>query len=144
MYLSVDATSKNYHMKKTVRADISLSLLLGIPKDDDDRVTTKKHLADKAISVDGKSFLLSFPSFRYLSPHFPDIFKNHVAVPVESPNTAKEFPVVAAVDQHLSVVLNTHHQNRKGSGVELLLFGFPVGILFHWPTHVGLKGLKPG
>lgn len=66
MYLSVDATSKNYHMKKTVRADISLSLLLGIPKDDDDRVTTKKHLADKAISVDGKSFLLSFPSFRYL------------------------------------------------------------------------------
>ena len=63
-----------------------------------------------------------------LSPHFSDVFENHVAVPVESPNTAKEFPVVAAIDQHLSVVLNTHHQNRKGSGVELLLFGFPLLI----------------
>lgn len=66
----------------------------------------------------------------YLNPHFSDVFQDHVAAPFKIPNTANEFPVVAAIDQHLSVVLNTHHQNRKRSSVELLLFCLFLLIMY--------------
>jgi len=42
----------------------------------------------------------------YLGPHFPDIFKNHVAVAVKGPDTAKKLLVVPTIDQHLTKVKN--------------------------------------
>ena len=38
---------------------------------------------------------------KYLSPHLPDILKNHVAVTIKCPHAAKQLLVVPAVDKHL-------------------------------------------
>ena len=37
----------------------------------------------------------------YLSPHLPNILKNHVAMTVKCPHTTKKLLVVPAVDKHL-------------------------------------------
>jgi hypothetical protein len=43
----------------------------------------------------------SFHGKYYLSPHFPDIFKNHVAVPIEGSDTTQQLSVIPTINQHL-------------------------------------------
>jgi uncharacterized membrane protein len=38
---------------------------------------------------------------KYLSPHFSDIFKNHVAVTIKGSHTSKQLLVVSTINQHL-------------------------------------------
>jgi len=40
--------------------------LFGVPKNNDDRISTKEHFADETILVDWLSLLLSFTSLRHL------------------------------------------------------------------------------
>lgn len=37
----------------------------------------------------------------YLSPHLPDVLKNHVAMTIKCPHATKQLLVVPAVDKHL-------------------------------------------
>jgi hypothetical protein len=92
----------------------------------------------------------SFNGKYYLSPHFPDIFKNHVAVTIEGSDTTQQLFVIPTINEHLlgennsikhllnmratgknvriegylGVVFNTHHENRKWSGVKFLFLIF--------------------
>jgi len=75
-----------------------------VTKNKDDGVSSQKHLADESVFVNGFSFLGSFASFGCLCPHLLYILQHHVAVPVKSLNTPKQFLVVSAVDEDLSVV----------------------------------------
>lgn len=54
-------------------------LSLGVPEDDNDRVSPQKHLADESISVNRKSFLLSFSGFRYLNKPENPCKKQHLS-----------------------------------------------------------------
>lgn len=86
----------------------------------------------------------------YLSPHFPDIFKNHVAMPIKGSDTTQQLFVIPTINEHLlggnnsikhllnmrttrkhvrkehylCVVFNTHHEHRKWSGVKFLFLIF--------------------
>jgi hypothetical protein len=56
-------------------------------------------MASVAINV-----IMSFykkKNFKYLSPHFSDIFKDHVAVTIKGSHTSKQLLVVSTINQHL-------------------------------------------
>ena len=42
----------------------------------------------------------------YLSPHLPNILKNHVAMAIKCPHTTKQLLVVPAIDKHLERRVN--------------------------------------
>uniref|UniRef100_A0A0V0HI42 Putative ovule protein n=1 Tax=Solanum chacoense TaxID=4108 RepID=A0A0V0HI42_SOLCH len=119
------------------KAQKSNSPLLRISEDNDHRISPKEHFADKPIFVNSNSFLFSFSSLGNLSPHFSNIFKDHIAVTIKCSHTTKKFPVVPTIDEHLCVILNTHHQDRKWASIEFLFLIFPLrDIFFHWSTHL--------
>lgn len=66
-----------------VHLDLSLKLLrlsskvrtsLGIPKNNDHRISSEKHLTDESILVNWKSLFLAFPSLRHLDKRNPMLF----------------------------------------------------------------------
>lgn len=46
---------------------VEYTFSLGVPKDNDHRIPSKKHLANEPVFVNRKSFLLSFTSFGQLN-----------------------------------------------------------------------------
>lgn len=77
-----------------------------VPQDHDDRVPAQEHLGDVAVLVDWLGLLLALAALGDLGPHLLHILQHHVAVPVEGLYAAQELLVVAAVDEHLGVVLD--------------------------------------
>ena len=56
-----------------------------------------------------------------LGPHLLDVLEHHVAVAVEGLDARQQLLVVAAVDEHLGVVLHRLCEHRERARVELLL-----------------------
>eukprot|EP00443_Scrippsiella_acuminata_P059716 CAMPEP_0115487194 /NCGR_PEP_ID=MMETSP0271-20121206/60826_1 /TAXON_ID=71861 /ORGANISM="Scrippsiella trochoidea, Strain CCMP3099" /LENGTH=83 /DNA_ID=CAMNT_0002915229 /DNA_START=105 /DNA_END=353 /DNA_ORIENTATION=- len=58
---------------------------------------------------------------RHLGPHLPDVLEYHIRVPVEGLHTRKDFPVVAAINQHLGIVLDALLQHGEWPDIEVVL-----------------------
>lgn len=92
-----------------------------VPQDHDDRVPAQEHLGDVAVLVDGLGLLLALAALGDLSPHLLHVLQHHVAVPVKGLHAAQELLVVAAVDEHLGVVLDRLCEHGQRPRVKLLL-----------------------
>ena len=78
---------------------------LGIFQHNDDGISSQEHLGDEPVSVHWLLLRFTFLLLLILSPHFLDIFQNHVAVAIESLDSTKEFSVVPIKNQ-LNLFLN--------------------------------------
>ena len=58
----------------------------------------------------------------FFSVHLLDVFKDHVAMPIERLDARQQLAVVAAGDQDLCVAAHGRLQDRQGPGRELVLF----------------------
>lgn len=77
-----------------------------IPNHQNHRVTSEEHLGNKPILVHGFGLLLALAGSRQLRPHLFHVLQHHVAVAIEGFYPAQQLLVVAAVDEHLGVVLH--------------------------------------
>ena len=93
----------------------------GVLEDDDDRVAAEEHLADVPVLGYWLHLLSLAALLRILRPHLLDIFQHHIAVSVESLDPSEQLVIVAAIDQHLRVVLDALHQHRERTSLKLLL-----------------------
>merc|ERR1719245_1217401 len=89
---------------------------------ENDGVTPQKHLDDVSVLVDRLSLLFALSRSGKLGPHFFDVFKIHVAMSVESFDSAQKLFVISAVDENLGVVFDGLSENRQRSCVEFFLF----------------------
>merc|ERR1719263_180944 len=85
------------------RQDISSSL--GVPEHQNHRVPAQEELGDEAVLVHRLGLFLT--TMWDLCPHLAHILKNHVAMAIEGFHTSEDFAVVAAIDEHLRVILDT-------------------------------------
>lgn len=76
--------------------------------------------------------LLALPSSRDFSPHFFDIFKNHITMAIKSLHSSQQLFVVTTVDQNLSIVFHRLCQNRQRPCVEFFFFAFSKFFWSHF------------
>ena len=91
-----------------------------VPQDHNDRVPTQDHLGDVAVLVDWLGLLLALAILGDLGPHLLHFLQHHVAVPIKGLHTAQEL-LVAAIDEHLGVVLDQLCEHGEWTHVKLLL-----------------------
>lgn len=76
------------------------------PQNQNHRIATNEHLADKSVLVDRFRLFLAFTGLREFGPHLLHVLEDHVAMPVERLHATKQFVIVPAVDQDLSLTLH--------------------------------------
>jgi hypothetical protein len=77
----------------------------GVPQNENDRISSKKHLGNISFFGYGMCLLLAFAFLGHLSPELLNIFQNHVAVSVKGLDSSQQLLVVPHINQHLRVVL---------------------------------------
>jgi len=105
----------NYSKKKKTK-DVGRST----QQNQNDRVTSQKHLTNETILIDGPA-LLPASQARGLGPHLLDILQDHVAMAVEGLDARQQLAVVAARDQHLRVRAHGRLQDGQRARGELVL-----------------------
>ena len=72
-----------------------------VAQDENNGISSEKHLGDVSILVDGFRLLLSLPRLRNLGPELFHVFQHHVAMTIEGLHSSQEFLVVPTIDEHL-------------------------------------------
>merc|ERR1719265_486081 len=101
------------------RPSATAAASLWVPEHQDHRIASEEHFADEAILVHRLGLLLA--PVRDLRPHLTHVLQDHVRVTVKCLDTCQNLPIVAAIDEHLRVVLHTLLQYRQGTYIEIVL-----------------------
>ena len=78
-----------------------LALSNWISQHDHNRISTKKHLWNKSISVHRLWLCLSLDCSWHFSPQFLHMFQHHIAVSIERLYSSQQFMVISAVNEDL-------------------------------------------
>lgn len=104
------------------------SSLFRISQHHNDRVASQKHFRDESILAHRRSLLLSLASLWYLCPCLSNSLQHHVAVTIKGLDAGQNLAVVAAIDEHLCVVLYSIRQQFERSSGKSFLFRLRVCV----------------
>ena len=103
------AGTSRHTASSTSMGPIRFSLLLGVAKNQNHRITSQEHLTDEAILVDWLGLFLT--AMRDLCPHLSHVLQDHVGMTVKGLYTCQNLAVVAAIDEYLSQVFRVTTQS---------------------------------